>query len=169
MVTSSIFLPSFIAYLTPSSQELFLRGYFFVSLGWWIARGRPALNIAKFFSATSPKSSPALTNKVPKPHKSAVASSSVPNPWLPLIANSVIHPDDHHAKLQRALVHYGRLYGTRVAGSHDFKGTELEGAEVLDGSLFVRVAMLTDARLGRVIDGEEDRPWDRSGFTNPKP
>ena len=43
-------------------------------------------------------------------------------------------------------------------------GTELEGAEELDGSLFVRVAGLTDERLGRVIDGEEDREWDRTGF-----
>ena len=164
MVTSSIFLPSFIAYLTPSSQELLLRGYFFVSLAWWVARGRPALNITKFFSGTNPKPSPALSDKVPKPHQSAVASSNVPNPWLPLIANSVIHPSDHHAKLQRALAHYGTLYGKREARSQDFMGTELEGAEELDGSLFVRVAGLTDERLGRVIDGEEDREWDRTGF-----
>lgn len=161
MVTSSIFLPSFIAYLKPSSQELFLRGYFFVSLGWWIARGRPALNITKFFSATSPQPSSASTGK---PHESALASSNVPNPWFPLIANSVIHPNDHYAKLQRALVHHGMMYGNREAGREDFKGTELEGAEKLDGSLFVRVAGLTDGRLGRVIDGEEGKVWDRTGF-----
>jgi hypothetical protein len=164
MVTSSIFLPSYIVYLTPSSQELFLRGYFFVSLCWWIARGRPSLNITKFLSSTSPQPSPAPASNPPKPHESAIDSHGVPNPWLPLIANSVVHPDDHHSKLQRTLVHYGMLYGNREAGRPDFKGTELEGAERLDGSLFIRVAGLTDERLGRVRQGEESRGWSRTGF-----
>lgn len=161
MVTSSIFLPSYIAYLTPPSQELLLRGYFFVSLIWWIARGRPSLNITEFFS--SPTHRPTSSNK---PHPSAIVPLVTPNPWLPLLANSVIHPSDHHAKLQRALSHYGMLYGGRDAarGKEDFGGTELEGAEMLDGSLFVRAAMLTDKRLGRVLEGEESQEWDFTGF-----
>ncbi|KAF8231824.1 hypothetical protein L208DRAFT_1398318 [Tricholoma matsutake] len=164
IVTSSIFLPSFVAYLTPSSQELLLRSYLFVSLTWWIARGRPSLNIAQFFASTKPGPSPAPTSKHAKPHESAVASSEFPNPWLPIIANTVIHPDDHHVKLQRAIVHYGMLYGKREAGREDFKQTELEGAEKLDGSLFIRVAGLTHERLGRVLEGEENNGWERTGF-----
>jgi len=164
LVTSSIFLPSFVAYLAPSSQEVFLRSYFFVSLAWWIARGRPILNITQFFLSTSPSPSPAPTSKPPKPHESAIPSSGAPNPWLPLIANSIVHPNDHHAKLQRALAHYGMVYGKREAGRGDFKGTELEGAERLDGTLFVRVAGLTDEKLGRVREGEESKSWDRTGF-----
>jgi len=56
------------------------------------------------------------------------------------------------------------LYGNREAGRPDFKGTELEGAERLDGSLFIRVAGLTDERLGRVRQGEESKGWSRTGF-----
>ena len=81
-----------------------------------------------------------------------------------LIGNSLVHPNEHHAKLQRALVHYGTAYGKRIAGSKAFKGTELEGAEKLDGSLFVRVAGLSDVRLGKVREGEEEKVWDRTGF-----
>jgi hypothetical protein len=56
------------------------------------------------------------------------------------------------------------VYGNREAGRDDFKGTELEGAERLDGSLFIRVAVLTDESLGRVREGEESRVWSRTGF-----
>lgn len=61
-------------------------------------------------------------------------------------------------------MHYASVYGGREAGRADFKGTELEGAEVLDGTLFVRVAGLSDARMGRVREGEGERSWDRQGF-----
>lgn len=52
----------------------------------------------------------------------------------------------------------------REAGRADFTGTELKGAEKLDGSLFVRVAVLTYERLGRVLEGEKDYVWDRTAF-----
>ena len=45
-----------------------------------------------------------------------------------------------------------------------FKGTELEGAEVLDGSLFARIAGLTASRLGWMREGEEQRQWDFQGL-----
>jgi hypothetical protein len=45
-------------------------------------------------------------------------------------------------KTQRTLAHFSSIYGTRPKGY--FMGTELEGAEMLDGSLFLRAAILTD-------------------------
>ena len=131
-------------------------------LVWWIGRGRPFLNIEEFFSSTKQHPSPASSTK--QPHESAIAPTAVPNPWLLMIPNSLVHPDDHYPKVVRTLAHYGRLYGMREAGRADFTGTELKGAEKLDGSLFVRVAVLTYERLGRVLEGEKDYVWDRTAF-----
>ncbi|KAF5375830.1 hypothetical protein D9615_008230 [Tricholomella constricta] len=168
LVTSSIFLAAYAAYLTPSSQEHLLRGYFLVSLGWWVSRGRPNLDIKGFYETTSahPKPSGAL----PTPNKKALSPSDPakvvnPNAWLPVIETCVVHADDHLPKLQRALAHYASLYGTREAGEADFEATELPGAELLDGTLFIRAAGLTATRMGRVREGEEPADfWDRNGF-----
>lgn len=170
LVTSSIFLPSYIAYLTPTSQEHLLRGYFLVSLGWWVSRGRPKLNIKGFYESTSPH--PLPTGALPTPHEKALHPADpkkavTPNAWLPIIESSVTHQDDHLPKLQRALAHYARLYGTREPGEADFKGTELPDANLLDGTLFIRVAGLAAKRMGRVREGEAPGSfWDMKGFDN---
>ncbi|OCH85392.1 hypothetical protein OBBRIDRAFT_838996 [Obba rivulosa] len=90
-----------------------------------------------------------------------------PNPWLPILQSTLVHPDDHLCKLQRALVHFASLYGARPAGHFApfaNAAAPLEGAEVLDGSLFIRVAGLTAARVGWMREGQEDMGWDRHGF-----
>lgn len=46
----------------------------------------------------------------------------------------------------------------------DFVQTELKGAEVLDGTLFVRAAALTAKRLENIDGGEYISFWDRMGF-----
>ncbi|KAG1750463.1 uncharacterized protein EDB91DRAFT_1217151 [Suillus paluster] len=127
LVTSSLFLPSLLPYLTQNSQVLLLRAYFGTSLTWWIARGAPRLDIQGFLNATSTPASSADT---------------VGNPFLDLIQSAILHSNDHMLKTQRALAHFSSLYGARPQGY--FKGTELEGAEALDGSLFLRAARLTD-------------------------
>ncbi|KAF8063382.1 hypothetical protein FPV67DRAFT_1506313 [Lyophyllum atratum] len=167
LVTSSIFLASYTAYLTPSSQEHLLRGYLLVCLGWWVSRGRPNLDIKGFYATTSPHPPP--SGPLPTPHKDALhpsdpAKAVTPNAWLPIIESALLHPDDHFPKLQRALAHYGSLYGTREAGQPDFKGTELKDADKLDGSLFIRVSGLAAGRLGRVREGDPPKNWDRNGF-----
>ncbi|KAG2062840.1 hypothetical protein BDR04DRAFT_771942, partial [Suillus decipiens] len=53
LVTSSLFLPSLLPYLSQTSQVLLLRGYFASTLGWWVARGFPRLDIQGFFNTTS--------------------------------------------------------------------------------------------------------------------
>ncbi|TFY67493.1 hypothetical protein EVJ58_g1578 [Rhodofomes roseus] len=42
IVTSSIFLPSFLAYLSPASAIVLLRTFLRTTLAWYVARGRPA-------------------------------------------------------------------------------------------------------------------------------
>ncbi|KAG6841594.1 hypothetical protein C0991_009350 [Blastosporella zonata] len=167
LVTSSIFLASYVAYLTPSSQEHLLRGYLLVSIGWWVSRGRPALDIAGFYAATSAHPLPSGPLPSPSKHTLKPADSTkavVPNAWLPIIATSVVHPDDHLPKLQRALAHYNSLYGTREPGLPDFAAKGLPGAEQLDGTLFIRASGLAAKRLGRVREGEDAGSWDMHGF-----
>ena len=99
---------------------------------WWVARGQPDLKISQFFSSTTPRPTP--TRTPPTPAQSVLLSpgasqATTPNPWMHLIANAVVHPDDHFPKLQRALVHYATMYGKSEAGREDFGSTELEGAD----------------------------------------
>ncbi|GLB42753.1 putative protein of unknown function (DUF4243) [Lyophyllum shimeji] len=168
LVTSSIFLASYAAYLTPSSQEHLLRGYMLVCLAWWVSRGRPNLDIKGFYEATSAYPKP--VGPLPSPNRGALHPADpdkavTPNPFLPIIQNAVVHPDDHYPKLNRALAHYCTLYGSREAGQPDFKVTQLPDADKLDGSVFIRIAGLTAARMGRVREGEDPADsWDRHGF-----
>lgn len=166
LVTSSIFLSSIAAYLSPPSQELFLRAYFVVSLGWWVGHGRVGFDIPGFFAAHTDYLTPPGSH--PTPHDKSLPSKDSPiamnpNPWFSIIQNTLVHPDDHLPKTQRALAYHASLYGNRPAGF--LAGTELAGADKLDGSLFLRVAGLTAKRLGRMRDGEEPAPfWDMHGF-----
>jgi hypothetical protein len=166
LVTSSLFLASLAVHLKPSSQELLLRGYLAVSLLWYLrGAGRLELDIPGFFSAETAYPTP--SGPLPTPHEKATPGPSsfkaiTPNPWLPIIETSLVHPDDHVPKLQRALAHYGTLYGTKTAGHPEFTETELIGADKLDGTLFIRVAGLTGKRLGRIREGETPLTfWDR--------
>ena len=144
IVTSSLFLPSLIAYLSPRSQVLLLRGYLLTVLAWWVLRGRPALNIKTFLATTSVEPS------VPAPPTPkgplTTETTPTPNPFLPILQSAITHPHDHLIKIQRAFAHFDTLYGRRPAGY--FKGTELKDAELLDGSLFLRAALLTADYIG---------------------
>ncbi|KAI0324192.1 hypothetical protein GY45DRAFT_1331792 [Cubamyces sp. BRFM 1775] len=164
LVTSSLFLPSFAAYLSPRSTALLLQTYFVMSLAWYVARGRPALPIREFYEATTSKPSPpSLGSEGPAAAKDTLTpDDAAANPWLPIIQTTLTHPGEHVCKLQRALMHNATVYGTRDAGH--FTGTELEGAELLDGTLFIRVAGLTADRLGWMKEGQEQGEWDRAGF-----
>ncbi|KAK1229403.1 hypothetical protein PQX77_007541 [Marasmius sp. AFHP31] len=150
-VTSALFLPSFAAYLSPPSQVLLLRSYLTVCIAWWVSLGKPRLDIPAFFAAGIPHTATVTStsrfssNQLSVP-RSQIAGSN-PNPWTAVIRDALIHPDDHVPKLVRSLVHFGALYGGTEAGH--FGHTELKGAEQIDGTLFVRAAELTMARLGR--------------------
>ncbi|KAK0199704.1 hypothetical protein DFS33DRAFT_185392 [Desarmillaria ectypa] len=160
LVTSAIFLPSFVPFLSITSQALFLRSYMAVSFAWWISRGRPSFDISKFFEADN-------SDSVVPPSSFATVTggnlSSTPNPWFAIIQQALFHPDDHLCKIQRALAYYAALYGTRPGGQPDFSGTELPGAWKLDGTLFLRAAQLT-ARHFELCQGKksavESPLWD---------
>jgi hypothetical protein len=175
LVTSSIFLSSLAINLKPHNQELFLRGYLSVSLAWYIGQGRPNLDLRAFFSDKE-TAYPIPPGPYPTPHEKSLPSASslhasTPNPWLPIIQTTLVHPDEHLPKLQRALAHYDRLYGygTKTpSGMEDLvKEGLLDGLDCLDGTLFLRTAGLTAKRLGRMRDGETPAVfWDRHGFAN---
>jgi len=167
-VTSSLFLSSIFLLLKRGSQELLLRGYFATCLVWYVSRGRPEIDIARFFGNAATLH-PIAPEPKPTPHKDVSPSPTspyalTPNPWLSIIQSSLTHPDEHLPKLQRALAEYSSRFGSTPAGY--FKGTELKDAELIDGTLFVRVAGLTAGRLGWVREGESPLQdvWDRRGF-----
>ena len=161
LVTSVLFLHSFVPYLSGSSISTLLRAYFSASLLLYIARGRPALPLRAFFASTDVQ--PRIPGPAPTPHKDAVTSDPTPSPWFPILQSTLLHNDNHLAKVQRALAHFDSLYGTTPAGRfRDLKG--LDSAEVLDGTIFVRVAGLTQDRLGWMREGEEKKGWDFNGF-----
>ncbi|KAF9445187.1 hypothetical protein P691DRAFT_676137 [Macrolepiota fuliginosa MF-IS2] len=178
LVTSVAFLPSLLGRLrhSPHSQVLLLRGYLAVVLSWYIARARPGLDVEAFFKSSSATAYPLPIHTLPTPHEGALPGkgkiqAQVPDPWLPLVQSSVVHPDEHLPKAVRALAAWSGKFGTAPAGT--FSGpqgkggirTELPGAEYLDGTLFIRVAGLTVARMGRVGQGEAPADfWDRLGF-----
>lgn len=93
-----------------------------------------------------------------------------PNTWLPVLQSTLLHPNEHLPKLQRALAHYAHRYGYG-ANAGRWQGTDLDGLElelegveeVLDGTLFARIAGLTMRRLGWMREGERRGAWDFGG------
>lgn len=164
LVTSVLFLPSLVAYLSPMSTAIFLRTYLVNSLATWVSRGRPVPPLQEFFSEAGPTATPVEHDAKPSSAKDTlVPSNPSPNAWLPILQTTLMHPDEHLCKLQRALAHFASLYGTTEKGS--LKGIQgLPGAKEIDGSLFVRTAGLTADALGWMREGEERKMWDFSGY-----
>jgi hypothetical protein len=161
-VTSSLFLPSILRFLQPASQTRLLRVYFTVSLTYYIVRGRPVLDLRAFFADPVPPLEVPGTHSTPS--KTALLATSSHNPWYAVLQSTLLHPEAHVSKCERALVHWANLYGERprgywaaLAGGPD----GLEGAEDMDGSLFVRAAALTLQKVGWVREGEDATFWDR--------
>ncbi|KAF8126386.1 hypothetical protein EV363DRAFT_1348460 [Boletus edulis] len=159
-VTSSLFLPSLIAYLSPRAQVLLLRGYLHAVLTWLTMRGSPALNIKSFMTTTSVEPSVPITPASKTPL--TTETTPIPNPFLPILQSAIAHPIDHLIKIQRTFAHFDTLYGRRSAGY--FKGTELKDAELLDGSLFLRASLLTADHVGWVREGKEAAQFSFKGF-----
>ena len=161
LVTSSLFLPSLLPHLSVGSKSKFLRSYFAVILGYWVAQGRAKLDIETFYASTM--SNPVAPSLHPQPNpETLVKGNPTPNPWYPLMQSTLMHPGEHLLKLERALAHYASLYGTTPTGQ--FKDTELKGSEKLDGTLFLRAAWLSLNRNGWMREGDEQGSWDFDGF-----
>ncbi|KAI0791403.1 hypothetical protein C8Q75DRAFT_76228 [Abortiporus biennis] len=184
LVTSSLFMPSLMAHLTHTTAVLFLRSYFILSLVLYVARGRPALPIAEFYKNVTDTPLPPIAQ--PKPSEKtfqefnnadydpnegreawkAVQDMTTPNPWLPIIQTTLVQPNEHLCKLQRALAHFATVLGETAPGRFaDLAGPGgLDGADLLDGTLFIRAAGLTADRLGWMREGQAERGWDFGGF-----
>ncbi|GJE93605.1 questin oxidase family protein [Phanerochaete sordida] len=182
LVTSTLMTSSLLNVLTPRSAAVLLKTYFAFSIVLYIARGRPALPISAFYAATS--AHPCPPGAVPQAAADTLPPSDprtqgTPNPWLAIVQTTLVHPNEHLCKAQRALYHFAEwLGGTRpgaFAGLSGLSPTDravaegdvgsgLSGAEVLDGTLFVRAAGLTADRLGWMREGEACRSWDGKGF-----
>lgn len=164
LVTSSLFLPSIVAYLSPRSSVILLQAFFANTLVWWISQGRATLPIREFYAGTTATPTPPTSGAgAPSAAKGTLTpDDAAPNAWLPIIQTTLTHPDQHISKLQRALLHNATEYGARGAGY--LAGTGLEGAEAIDGTLFIRVASLSADRLGWMKEGQAEGSWDRAGF-----
>ncbi|CAE6463738.1 unnamed protein product [Rhizoctonia solani] len=158
-VTSNIFVSSILSLLEPKHQIDFMRAYFATSLVWYVAQGRPDLDIKGFFQSVTTDPKPNLEPK------SVATNEPEGNPWYTILSHIVQHPDEHQIKAARALAHGAALYGTRTKGY--FTHTELKGAEEIDGTLFVRTGgLLMDTLRWNQEDTEgtgRDGGWDFSG------
>ncbi|OCH85388.1 hypothetical protein OBBRIDRAFT_798236 [Obba rivulosa] len=170
LVTSVTFLHSLVAYLSPTSTSILLRSYFINCLAWWISRGKPSLPIENFYASVTATPAEHGAPHVLPAEGVLVKEDVSPNPFLPILQTTLMHPDDHLPKCQRALAHFAALFGARPKGTlralsavSDPKA-RLPGAEHLDGTLFIRVAGLTADRLGWMREGQENLGWDFDGF-----
>lgn len=164
LVTSSVFLPSICAYLSPQGIQLLLRTYFASILTVWISRGRPPIRITEDF-LSSVSSFPQEPKASTRPAKDTlVPEVTSPNPWLAITQSSLVHPEDHIPKVQRALLHWSSLFGTTPAGKWATGNDRLEGIELLDGSIFVRAAGLTADSMGWMREGQKKGEWSHALF-----
>lgn len=171
LLTSSLFLPSLLAILSKTSRRMLLESYFTSSLIFYIDQHRPKLDVPAFYKATEhvlhktpgPTTSPAR-GTLPDPSSDL---AQTPNTWLPLLQSTLVHPVDHLSKVQRTLSHYSSVYGRRRKGwvrsssaPEDKKAEDEIGLGELDGTLFLRIAILTQNRLGWMREGEPKGNWD---------
>ena len=163
LVTSSLMTVSLLNTLSPASASLLLRTYFIFSLVLYVARGRPPLPIADFYVATTATPTPPALSS-PKPADETLPPSETPNPWLPILQTTLVHPNEHLCKAQRALYHYAETLGGTPAGHFASTVEGLDDVDNLDGSLFIRIAGLTANRLGWMREGQAKRTWDNGGF-----
>ena len=168
LVTSTLLLPSILGTLTPTSAASFLETYLTFSLVLYVARGRPPVSIADFYAAAPADVVAPGTH--PHPVSKTLPPVKAPNSWFHILQTTLVHPNEHLCKLQRGLVHGASLYGNTPAvtfedtDSGEAAGANVKGVDVLDGSVFVRVAGLSANRLGWMREGQEERTWDNGGF-----
>ncbi|KAF5319757.1 hypothetical protein D9619_008628 [Psilocybe cf. subviscida] len=168
LVTSSLFVSSHFATLHGNrpAQIALLKSYFSVSIGWYVSIGRAPLSTTSLQAFFDNTTSASITppGQLPTPSSDALpgeghSAAVTPNPWLAITQSAIVHPDDHLPKLVRSLTEYAARWGNTPAGN--FADTELPGAEIIDGSLFVRAAGLSMGRVGWVREGQSVGAWDR--------
>lgn len=90
-LTSSIFLPAYMAPLDISHRRTVLRTYLLVVLLTALARGRPHIDFEYLMSANA---YPVAPDSEPKQSQDVISDPSDPearNPWLSLVESSLYH------------------------------------------------------------------------------
>ena len=192
-VTSSMFLPSLCTFLSSSSKVRLLRAYFATVCMWYLTRGGPAFDIAGFFSQEislpsgldpDPRKGgvpnlwiPLLQSAMAHPDTHLIKTQTALCSWAQKFGakgarvpnkgdldNRLLDLDASNTKA----FNEGDVVPPSAAtlnGSDTMPITKLPGSEHLDGTLFLRTALLTAGRLGWVREGQDsERSWDFAGF-----
>ncbi|KZV76470.1 hypothetical protein PENSPDRAFT_680138 [Peniophora sp. CONT] len=187
-VTSANFIPTFslrpghtrVQTLQPplplASRLLLVRAYVSVALIWFTARPLPTMQalttaIPELYAATDALLSPPAPahayapGETPKrdfwSHEWMRTMPVGARAWPKLFASAASHPNEHLPKLIRSLGVADALYGRRALG--EYAGA-LVNSEMLDGTLFLRVALLSMERLGWAMEDTPKPQWDRDGY-----
>jgi hypothetical protein len=150
-VTSSRLLLPLARILDREAQNVFLEAWFTFMMAYWVKRGRPGLPLGDFFQHRLP----GLTFEVP----SQATEGQVL--WSKVVPRILPHRDEHFLKIVLALFHHSNLYGQDGPGC--FGGGALASSDVVDSSLFSKVASLTLKHFG-VIDASKRGTWARKCF-----
>ncbi|THU91890.1 hypothetical protein K435DRAFT_726663 [Dendrothele bispora CBS 962.96] len=174
LVTSSIFLPSYIRVLqNPIHKVKILRAYLPNVILLTLVRGRPVIQPNLLMTATDKPRPPLKPETLYKADKTAIgdpADDTDYNPWPALIESAKYAHDSHVLKTIRTLAFAAREFGDRnagaVIGAKDAQGRETHpGTDKLDGSAFVRAAGMVMDYMGWTTHGQAARPdWDRSAL-----
>lgn len=167
LLTSSLFVPSFLKYVpNPEYKRALLKTFL---QPWGIilmVRGRPRIDPELLMSYTDTPLPPNVPPPAPQP--SSLGGNTI-NSW-PAIIGDVIHaPDAHTVKSLRTLLFGATRYGTiakgAVIGTWGPDGKETHpGISTLDGTVFVRAAGVLMDTLGWVTHGQKEGSWDRSAL-----
>ena len=156
-ITSLSFVPSIMRNLTPSSQNLLLHCWFSFLVAYWVKRGRPPLPVTAFYDHTSMLDEcPSQTSSIEGSF--ACGSCAGHRCWSSILHDALEEPDVHYVKCQRSLAQFAERYGNTSPGR--FPKGPFRGAEILDGSIFGRVALLNAARL-KSAKGARRSVWER--------
>jgi len=174
LVTSSLFLPSYIRILQKSMHKVkILRAYLPIVILLCLIRGRPIIRPELLMSATDKPRPPIKPESLFKADKTAIgnpADDADYNPWPTLIESAKYADDSHVLKTIRSLAYAAREFGDRnageVIGAKDLQGRETHpGIGKLDGSAFIRAAGMVMDYMGWTTHGQAARPdWDRSAL-----
>lgn len=115
LVTSSLFLPSLAVMVSPVSRARLLRGYLATTLMWYIARGKPKLDIPGFFAAPlEPLPSPALSDPANNGRPCDQSNNHDNINWYAVLQSAAQHADEHLTKAQRSLANWAGLLGGKT-------------------------------------------------------
>ncbi|RSH81577.1 hypothetical protein EHS25_006199 [Saitozyma podzolica] len=148
-LTSSIFIPSFLAVLTIPERRALLSAYGLATFQFSISRGRPQLSPE--FIMSQPAFPTAPGTEVEQGRATDVLSDPSDkrsrNAWLSLIESCLYARDSHVPKSIRALAHHGNHFGAIPPGGFigaftlaDPQKESFPGSSKLDGSIFLRGA-----------------------------